>query len=271
MQLRKIAIYTLIILITTLLLLSRTAYAWDPETRDLKGTDSSTNYDVEGENRRFDIYTTPSLINGIQVGEDDESIAFLIKLAPLDRSWNGFKVRGMKPNDQYEVQFNFPASSKSFSILFWASGSSAGKCRLYYKDESWVPSEDFFVKGIVSGTHYRSLSGNIGFTLRDASPYLYGFVKLVVSKEHLYNLGARGNIVTGIFAIALAGGNGEPGGGVDTPNDRCPAEGYASWELKGDIPDLPMGVLLLALPIIAIYAYLKRSKSGAVYGLKIRS
>lgn len=247
------------------------AFAWDPPEggmQDLPGTDSSSNYNVTEDERRFDIYTENTM--GIRVGEDRDSIAFQIKLAPLievtgeallkkKKNYYGFLIDNMTNADQYEVQFSI--GDINFSILFIAHGSAHGSCKLfYYTNGSWTLSVTLTVTDIVSGRTYTSTGQEIGFNLEDAKKNKPGLVKFIVNKNHLYALGARGNLVTGIFAIALAGGNGQPGGGVSTPNDRCPASGYASWALQGDIPDLPTGILVLAVPLIAIYAYLRRSK-----------
>lgn len=270
MQLKRAAIYTLTLLVTTTLLLSNIVYAWNPSTNDLKGTESSSNSDVAGNNLRFDIYTDTGIC-GVQVGEDDDSIAFLIKLAPESASGKCFRVDQMRPGDQYEVRFII--GPRNFSMLFKALEVRKGTCSLYYSTTggaSWSLGESFTAE-IKSETLYNSSSGNTGFILKDATVKLWGYVKFIVKKDYLFSLGARGSLVTGIFAIALAGGNGQPGEGVDKPNDRCPESGTATWTLKGDIPDLPMGILLLAFPIIAIYAYLKRSKGGVAHGLKIRS
>lgn len=73
------------------------AFAWDPpegQMEDFPGTESSSNYNVTEDARRFDIYTENT--RGIQVGEDDESIAFRIKLAPL------MEVGGRSPSEEKE-------------------------------------------------------------------------------------------------------------------------------------------------------------------------
>ncbi|MCS7096329.1 MAG: hypothetical protein RMK50_04645 [Nitrososphaerota archaeon] len=165
----------------------------------------------------------------------------------------------MTSGDQYEVKFSI--GTVQFSILFTAHGSAGGTCRLFYRNTSggsWASSASLTVTNIRSGKTYSSPGQEIGFNLEDAAKNKPGFVKFIMHKNHLYMLGARGNLVTGIYAVALAGGNGLPGGGVDPPNDRCPASGTVSWALQGDIPDLPAGILLLAFPLIAIYAYLRR-------------
>ena len=91
-------------------------------------------------------------------------------------------------------------------------------------------------------------------------------MKFVISKQYLYELGTRGNLVTGIYATTRSSGNGSPGSGTEM--DRCPATGSVSWTLQGDIPDLPLGALLLALPLLALYAYLRRSRRGSTYDFK---
>ncbi len=256
-------IKALVILILACLMMSQAppAHAWNPSTSDLSGTNSSTNNNVGGANRRFDIYTGTN-IYGLQAGEDTDSIAFLIKLAPRIRvgyTLYGFTVGGMQGGDQYELRFTI--GNYTFAILFRASGSRAGSCRLYYRNianPQWSSGEYFNQTSIFSGTVYTSTSGNIGFVLRDATRRSYGSVKFIIKKDYLYSLGARGNLVSDIYALAAANGNGLPGGGVAQPNDRCPSTGGASWTLQGDIPDLPMGIIILTLPLIAIYIYLSR-------------
>ena len=250
-------IKALVILILACLMISQVpqAHAWNPSTSDLSGTDSSTNNNVKGVRRRFDIYTDTS-INGLQAGEDSDSIAFLIKLAPLQGN-NGFIVDGMRSSDQYELYFTI--GNYTFAILFRASGPRAGSCRLYYKNinnPQWSSGEYFNQTSISSGTVYTSTSGNIGFVLTDATSTNYGSVKFIMKKDYLYSLGARGSFVSDIYALATFGGNGQPNTGM--LNDRCPSTGGATWTLQGDIPDLPMGILILTIPLIAIYIYLSR-------------
>lgn len=248
-------------------------FAWDPsegKMQDLDGTESSCDYNVAGDARRFDIYTENT--RGIQVGEDDDSIAFRIKLAPLievtgeallkkKRAYYGFLIDNMTSGDQYEVRFSI--GDLIFSILFTAIGGASGTCRLYYYNTtvgSWASSASLTAENIKSGKTYSSPGREIGFNLEDATKNKAGLVKFIIGKNHLYNLGARGNLVMDIYAIALADGNGLPGGDVETPNDRCPASGYASWTLQGDIPDLPAGIIVLTAPLIAVYAYFRCSR-----------
>jgi len=244
------------------------ALAWNPSTSDLDGTDSSSyDYEFKDPSNRFDIPATTGT-NGLQVGEDfgdTDSIAFLIKLDRAPSAWYGFRVAEMQGGDQYEVYFTI--GTVSFCILFRASGSSAGTATLYkQEDGSWISRVSLTVSNIQSGTHYYTTDYKIGFTLTDATANDYGSVKFVISKQYLYDLGARGNLVTGIYATTRLSGDGSPGSGTEM--DRCPAEGSVRWTLQGDIPDLPLGALLLALPLIALYAYLRRSRSGSTYDFK---
>jgi len=245
----------------------RQALAWNPPTRDLKGTDSSSNdYPDSDPRNRFDIPAS-SVFNGLQAGEDFgdyDSIAFLIKLDKF-RTGYGFSVAGMQPGDQYEVYFTI--GNPSFCILFRALGKRSGTATLYKKEgDDWIPKVSLTVLIIESGIHYHTEDYKIGFTLRDATPALFGSVKFVISKQYLYELGARGGLVTGIYATTRESGDGSPGSGIEI--DRCPAEGSVNWTLQGDIPDLPLGALLLALPLIALYAYLRRSRRGSTYDFK---
>jgi len=246
------------------------ALAWNPPTlSDLPGTDNSSNdYLNNTADNRFDISSATGTTYGLQAGEDftaPESIAFLINLDPGDGVTHRFTVDKMELGDQYEVYFTI--GDVSFCILFRASGSSAGTATLYkYESGSWTSKVSLTPSTIQSGTLYNTTDYKIGFTLTDAGRTTFGSVKFVISKQYLYDLGARGNLVTGIYATTRSGGTGTPGSG--TQMDRCPATGSVNWTLQGDIPDLPLGALLLALPLIALYAYLRRSRSGSTYDFK---
>ncbi|MEM2523030.1 MAG: hypothetical protein QXW82_07785 [Candidatus Bathyarchaeia archaeon] len=173
----------------------------------------------------------------------------------------------MSRGDQYEVYFRI--GEIDFCILFRASGRSRGTCTLFNRTGggAWTSCVSLTVNNIASGTLYNTADYKIGFILTNAAAISYGSVKFVISKQYLYDLGARGNLVTSIYATTRSGGTGTPSTGTEM--DRCPASGYATWTLQGDIPDLPAGILLLAFPLIAIYAYLKRSKGVSAYGFKI--
>lgn len=271
MQPKRAAILTLILLILTLLLSAELppAFGWNPTTEDLTGTNSSSNtYPNNRPDNRYDIYTAAS-IYGIQVGEDftsPDSVAFLMKLDVAPSVRNRFTVSGMSDGDQYEMYFSIGV--KDFCILFRAAGGSRGTCTLFNgTGGSWSSRVSLTVNNIVSGRLYNTTDYKVGFILTDATRTSYGSVKFVISKQYLYDLGARGNLVTGIYATTRSRGTGTPATG--TQMDRCPASGTASWTLQGDIPDLPAGILLLAFPLIAIYAYLKRSKGVTAYGFKI--
>jgi len=245
------------------------ALAWNPPTGDLSGTDSSSkSYGDNDFRNRFDIPNATKTIYGLQVGEDfgdTDSIAFLIKLDVSKDPRFRFAVGRMRAGDQYEVYFTI--GDVSFCILFRASGPRAGTATLYKQvNGSWSSQVSLTVSNIESGEHYCTEDYKIGFTLTDATESVYGSVKFVISKQYLYDLGARGNLVTGIYATTRSRGYGLPGSGTEM--DRCPATGSVSWTLQGDIPDLPLGALLLALPLIALYAYLRRSRRGSTCDFK---
>lgn len=258
----------LILLLSTL----TPVLAWNPQTEDLPGTNTSSNiYPNNDKENRFDIYTNNNTVCGIQVGEDftkPDSIAFLIKLDMAHAPSNRFTVRGLNNGDQYEVYFSI--GEKSFCMLFRASGPSRGTCTFFEKtDNSWISRVSLTVVNIDSGRAYNTEDYKIGFILTDAGRNTYGFVKFIISKQYLHDLGAQGTLISGIYATARSGGGGTPGSG--TQMDRCPASGAASWPLQGGIPDLPAGVLMLIFPIIAIYAHyahLKHSRRAPSHGLK---
>ncbi|MCS7096332.1 MAG: hypothetical protein RMK50_04660 [Nitrososphaerota archaeon] len=271
MQHKRAAIHALALSIIMLLLYCKLPYAfgWNPATTDLAGTESSLNtYADNNVNNRFDIYAGSSIC-GMQAGEDSaspDSIAFLMKLDVGQTRSTRFTVSRMSSGDQYEVYFSI--GGREFCILFRATEGSRGTCTLFNRTGgSWSSRVSLTVNSIVSGTLYSTTDYKIGFILTDATRTSYGSIKFIISKQYLYDLGARGNLVAGIYATARSGGTGTPGTGVLM--DRCPASSYASWVLQGDIPDLPAGILLLAFPLIAIYVYLKRSKGMKAYGLKI--
>jgi hypothetical protein len=264
---KKVAVPALALLILASLLPSRLrqALAWNPSVSDLSGTDSSSDdYVNTAALNRFDIPGRTGT-NGLQAGEDTDSIAFLVK---LDMGTARFQVSGMSARDQYEVYFTI--GTVSFCILFHATGASAGTCTLFkLVDSSWSSQVSLTPTTITSGTLYSTTDWKIGFILTDATDTAYGSVKFVISKSYLVSLGASGSVVTGIYATAYSSGDGSPGTGV--LRDRCPSTGSVSWTLGGNIPDLPMGILLLALPLIAVYAYLRRSKRRLTYGFKVNS
>ena len=151
-----------------------------------------------------------------------------IKFAYL--TLNGFLVPGMTTNDQYDI--NFTIGSKNFCMLFIATGSNSGTLKLFYKATgggSWSSGETFTQSGIASGTTYQSGSTNIGFRLTSSTVSADGSVKFVVEKTYLNSLGATGSSVTNTFSTTFVSGNGNPGSGGATPNDRCPSSGTVSW------------------------------------------
>ena len=231
----------------------------DPTTSDLDGTNSSTNSYTDA-NRRFDIYTDTN-VYGMQKGEDG-SIALLIKLAPLLNSY-GFTINGMVVGDTYEVYFTI--GEYDFYMKFYVTRRAGqnrwGKCELYYRPTggSWSSGSSISEQKISNGTLYTSVDDNIGFKIVASTTNNWGYVKFIAKKTYLYDLGARGSLVSNIYSRTLS---------YSTQMDRCPASGSVSWNLQGDIPDLPLGALLLALPLIALYAYLRRSRSGSTYGFK---
>ncbi|MBC8223049.1 hypothetical protein H8E65_00545 [Candidatus Bathyarchaeota archaeon] len=175
----------------------------------------------------------------------------------------GFSADGMTADDQYEIDFTI--GEEDFSMLFIATGASAGTMKLFNKatgGPTWSNGETHSEGTIVSGTPYQSVSTNIGFTLTSSTATV-GSAKLVVKKTYLASLGATSNAVTGIFAANFAGGTGEAGSGGATPNDRSPSSGGASWTLTAAIPDFPFGTLILVAPVMSVYLALrKRNGTG---------
>ncbi len=229
------------------------AFAWDPATDGLSGTNSSTDTNVAGALRRFDIDSTTA---GLQIGEDGDSIAFLLVMVPLSGG-NGFRITGMVVGDQYQVSFTI--ASKDFTLIFRASGSKAGSLTLFYKDTvspDWITGSTMSVTKIGSGVAY-TVQGDIGLTLTSGTS-----IKLVVSKGYLYSLGGTETVITGIFGATFEAGDGTPGSSDATPNDRCTATVDASFSLLQDIDDFPPWPLVLAIPVMGLYVLFRRKKSA---------
>jgi hypothetical protein len=171
---------------------------------------------------------------------------------------SGFDATAMTTDDQYEIDFTI--GEEDFSMLFIATGMSAGTMKLFYRATgggAWSNGDTHSEGPIVSGTAYQSVSANIGFTLTSSSATV-GSVKFVVKKTYLASFGATSNTVTGIFTANFASGTGEAGSGGATPNDRSPSTGGASWTLSEAIPDFPHGTLLLVGPVISVYVVLRK-------------
>ncbi|MCK5642904.1 MAG: hypothetical protein KAJ19_18990 [Gammaproteobacteria bacterium] len=256
----KTATILLAILLFANLSTSPTALAWNPTTSGLSGTNTSPDTSVAGAARRFDI---DSATAGIWAGEDADSIAFTIQLMPKSAG-QGFKANGHTVNDQYEIDFTI--GETDFAIFFIATAAAAGIVKVFYKatgGPTWLNGETHSQSGIGSGSAFRSVSLNIGFTLTSSGASADGLVTLVVTKNYLATLGATFNTVTGIFAANFASSNGDPGGGVSA-NDRCPTSSGASWTLSEAIPDFSFGTLILMLPVISIYLILTRRKNNGI-------
>jgi len=217
---------------------------------------SWSNVETAGREIIYVAFADVGVVRGMQKGEDSDSIALSIKLVKTAGA-NGFSVAGMVANDQYDI--NFTIGGQDFCMMFIASGASAGTMKIFSKPtgtSTWYSGESFSQSGIVSETTYTV--GNLGFNLKSATPTVFGHVRLIAKKSYLAGLGASGTEVTNILSATFASGTGNPGSGGATPNDRCPSSGTVSWTLSGDIPEFPLGPLVSAVPIAAIYLYLRR-------------
>ena len=197
---------------------------------------------------------------GLMAGDDTTSIAFALK---LNNTFPSLKVGGgcMEAGDKYEINFTI---DNNFVIDFVAtSGASAGKLIFFYKSGGvWVAGDSLTQTSIASGTLYSSASGNISFKLTDYSSSDYGYVKFVVSRDYLKAHGGAGSTLTSISGASYKGSStatnpGEDGG---TKKDRSPSgSGTASYILQsGTLPEFPFGMLLLAVPVIAIYLFFRK-------------
>jgi hypothetical protein len=167
----------------------------------------------------------------------------------------GFSVAEMVPDDQYEVHFT--VGSSDFAMVFKASGPSSGTLKLFHKgsgEPSWTEDESLTAMAILQEEIYQPVSQDIGFKLR-SSASSYGYLKFIAKKGYLVSLGASGDMVSNIFSATFADGTGQPIGGT---NDRCPISGGADWPLEGPIPEFPLGLLLLAFPVLVTYIYFRR-------------
>ncbi len=253
----------LVILIASASLGPLIVHATDPSMSDLGGTDSSDRAFLTL-GRRYDIDGNAPGTYGLQAGEDEDSLAFGMKLETINAGY-GFRVTQMGSGDKYEIYFTIGA--EEFTFYFVSSGPSAGTIKIFHRDagssDPWSAGESFTESSISSGTRFESTSGNIAAKLTSSTGSTNGIVKLEAKKGYLASLGATGSIVTDISAYTYYGSSTDnPGADGGIKGDRCPqGTGTASFSLSGPIPEFPLGILLLAIPVIAIYLYMRRRSS----------
>jgi len=209
--------------------------------------------------------------NGNKINEWDQSYR-----QPQGAAYSsaGFTVAGMRAGDKNETYFTI--GTKEFAMFFVATGPSAGVLRLYHKEgASWTLAETHTEGSIGSGTRFESSSGNMAAKLTNSNPSSYGVVKLEVKKSRLTALGATGSSVTNIAGYTYSGSSTTPTGpGQDggTKRDRCPSgSSFASYTMS-TVPEFPLGVLILAIPVTVIYVHLrKRSRVEARIHVRSRS
>ena len=220
----------------------------DASPYNIKVACVQNNYDITG-------YTG---VQGLQAGDDASSIAFVLK---LNNTFPAFRVSYMNTSDKYEINFTI---GNQFVIDFVAtSNASAGKVIIFYKSGGvWVAGDSLTQSSIASGTLYSSASGNVSFKLTDYSSSGYGTVELVVSKDYLHAHAGVGSSVTAISGASYIGSltSTNPGEDGGTKKDRSPSGSVtASYTLTGgDVSEFPSGMLLLAIPVIAIYLFLRK-------------
>ncbi|MBO3802449.1 MAG: hypothetical protein JTT11_01010 [Candidatus Brockarchaeota archaeon] len=201
-------------------------------------------------------------VMGLQAGSDADSLAFAIK---LDYALIGFRVSRMALGEKYEV--NFTIGSMDFSMMFVATASSRGKFALCYKPGgSWTAAEtiDKSASDIASGTRYESGTGNTAFKLTDSTSSNYGYVKLEVKRSYLTSLGATGYAVTNIVGRTYCGSSTTtllPGPQGGTKIDRCPSGSSTASYTMVMVPEFPLGILILTIPLVAIHFYLGKRRT----------
>lgn len=201
-------------------------------------------------------------VYGLEAGSDSDSLAIAMRLGD-------FAVPYMASGDKYEI--NFTIGAEDFSMMFVATGASAGNLKLCYKANgapTWSDGDSDSFSSMSSGTRYASASGNIAVKLTSSTPSTYGWVKLEANRNYMNTLGATGYSVTSIDGIAYQGSSTvtlRPGAQGGTKKDRCPSgSNYASYTMVV-IPEFPLGVFILAMPLMAIYLYIReRSTKGRV-------
>jgi len=215
-------------------------------------------------------------VNGLQAGSDTDSLALAIK---LDYALLGFRVSRMALGEKYEV--NFTIGSVDFSMMFVATAASRGKFVLCYKSGgSWTTGETIDKSGsdITSGTRYESGTGNIAFKLTDATTSSYGYIKLEAKRSYLTSLGATGYSVTNIVGRTYQGSSTStllPGPQGGTKIDRCPSGTSTASYTMIIVPEFPLGVLVLVVPLIMIYFSIRKlcqsaMKPGQEIGIRNR-
>ena len=197
--------------------------------------------------------------DGLMAGDDSDSLAFGIRIG-------GLVTSSMTAGDKWEI--NFTVGTVNFAMLFVATGSSAGKLRLFYYDSgSWVQAEAHDESGpITSGTRFQSADGDIAAKLTNTAPDSLGVVKLEVKKSRLTELGASGSEVTNIAGYTYSGSDtGYPDPGEGTKKDRAPlGTSYASYTMTGGAPEFPLGLLVLAAPVAATYLHFRRHRDRSI-------
>ena len=242
-------------------------------SKPLTRTDSSTGAAVTGFLRRFDIDGGPTGVYGAQGGDDASNIVLTLKLVPLSGG-NGFEVSRMTSGDQYEADFY--VGTVNISLVFKATGISSGQFTVFYKSNSvpeWNTGDSLLLPSLATGIAYSDT--RVGVVPTSSTAPSDGSIEFVVQKSYLGTLlggsGESGSVLSGISVSTYAGGNGNPEVGKALPNDRSPGTGTSSYVLiSGDIPDLPVGVFVLALAFMSIYLWQRRS-ARISFGRRLRN
>jgi len=220
---------------------------------------------------RQDIFTSDGTTSfyGLQGADNigEGRVSFRLNLD--NDTYSGFTVASMSGGDKYEVDFQI--GTKQFALYFVATAASRGRLYLEYGDACSAGSPggcadaavvDKSATDIVSGNEYNDVQDYLRFRLTDSTSQ--GTVEMEVSKSYLASLGASGSTVSGIAGYTFSGSGTTQTAGANggTQQDRSPSgSGTASFDLSQAIPDLPLGLLLLVVPVVSIYLYLRR-RSG---------
>jgi hypothetical protein len=196
-------------------------------------------------------------------------------------SWT---AASLASGDHYEIDFD--VGTATVALVFLASGASAGTIYLYYcTTASTCSSPNTWNSGpsAACGTGCTAASGtfstdNVGVILIDPTTHgssaYDGVFAFYVSQSYLASIdgGYSGTSVASIYALTYLGGTSCPGSlplssfcpftgtPTGTAEDRTPSGSgiILTATLPNSLPELPSGLLLLALPLLAVYIAARR-------------
>jgi hypothetical protein len=190
-----------------------------------------------------------------------------------------FTVASFVAGDSFE--FDLTMGSWTFVFVLYATGASAATLYTYWKSSgaaSWSAGDSVSCSSCdgTGGTVYST--ANVGFRLDNAGNgnSHSGDIIFYVAKAYLITSGGTGSSVSTVFAQDYAGGttcpaaltqsgfcptSGTPGGGV-TAEARSPTSGTLSYTLANPLPELPFGLIFLAVPVAFAYTMIRKKKTS---------